>query len=271
MTDYLKSHLPLCIIHLVLDYSKNAVIIFDDDKSYLFDGIKLQLFDFQPEKVLVSHLKSKVFKFLNKKWDNFDEVDGFRKANQHFCDYAFTATDSFLYFSGGRDSNYAHLKEVYKFSLKDNRAIRFPPMNTARALHSLTLLNNKLYAIGGNDITTLHSTVEYFDGKQWIFCKSINHQRYMHKSIAHKGKIYVFGGQDRHNNNLSVERYDPEKDIWTIITYMPTFREDFQIISSDDSIYIISKNNIDIYNTELDKWTNFNHKEDFSSCHLTIL
>ena len=270
MTDYLKMYLPLCITDLVLDYAKNAIIIFDNDKSYLFDGIKLQLLNFEPEKVLVCYIKNKLFKFVNKKWVNFEEVNLLITTSKDFYNHAFAVTDSFLYFSGGVDSNFNYLKTVYKFNLKNNRSIQFPPMNTVRVDHSLTVLNNKLYAIGGSDGMGLQLTVEYFNGTKWIFCKSLNNQRYRHKSIAHKGKIYVFGGQDNDDDNLSVERYDPEKNIWIITTYMPTFRTKFQIISLDDNIYIVSENNIDIYNTELDKWTNFNKKDFFPSC-LTVL
>lgn len=268
MIEHLKPFLPLCVINLVLDYAKNAIVIFDNNIPYLFDGMKLHPFNFELEKSVVCYFGNQILKFFDGKWVHLSEANVLL---DNWFNCAFTSTNSFLYLSGGINSSYKHLKTVYKFNLKTYRFIEFPPMNSARVEHSLTVLNNKLYAIGGKDIFSMHSTVECFNGKQWTSCKSMNNQRHGHKSIAHKGKIYIFGGRDSDENNMSVERYDPEKNQWTIITYMPTFRKDFQIISLENNIYIISKTDIDIYNPDLDEWINFKHGKNFSPSCLTIL
>lgn len=105
-------------------------------------------------------------------------------------------------------------------------------MNTARALHSVTLLSNgKALVAGGLGVTSdILVSAELYDPKRgtWTPTGSLNTARTIHTSTLLKnGRILVVGGEDMSGNRIaSAELYDPSSGIWTSTGSMHTARSE---------------------------------------------
>ncbi|XP_028075011.1 kelch-like protein 12 [Camellia sinensis] len=69
-------------------------------------------------------------------------------------------------------------------------------MNTRRGCHSLTMLNEKLYALGGFNGSNMVSTIEIFDPRlgSWMMGEPMNDPRGYSGAVVIGEKIYVIGG-----------------------------------------------------------------------------
>jgi RNA polymerase sigma factor (sigma-70 family) len=117
-------------------------------------------------------------------------------------------------------------------------------MPTARSESSASVVNGKIYVIGGwnwNKGGNL-ATAEEYDPVTDIWTKKAdmpNARSQLSASVVN-GKVYVIGGIDSNNNALStVDEYDPATDIWTKKADMPTARSWLSTSSINGKIYAI--------------------------------
>ena len=114
------------------------------------------------------------------------------------------------------------------------------PMPTARSLLSTSVVNGKIYAIGGfpgrSDVEEYDPTTDTWTTKapmptarQWMSTSAVN------------GKIYAIGGDASTNapGLATVEEYDPATNTWTKKADMPTARFALSTSVVDGKIYAI--------------------------------
>jgi hypothetical protein len=119
------------------------------------------------------------------------------------------------------------------------------PMPTGRGFTSGTVVDGKIYVIGG--FPTHYSVTaanEMYDPTTdtWTKMANMPQGRCAHATCTYDGKVYVFGGiyPDPYayaKNN--VYEYDPQTDIWTQKTDMPYANAFCGIAVVNDTIYLI--------------------------------
>ena len=105
------------------------------------------------------------------------------------------------------------------------------PLPTARSLLSASVVNGKIYAIGGDAcaVAPSLSTVEEYDPvtDTWTEKAPMLIPRFCLSTSVVGGKIYAIGGTIRPPERVTsdVEEYDPETDTWTKKSPIPTARQ----------------------------------------------
>jgi N-acetylneuraminic acid mutarotase len=144
-------------------------------------------------------------------------------------------------------------------------------MPTGRAFFATSVVNGKIYAIGGapgdNSET---STVEEYDPATDTWARKVDMQTariHLSTSVVN-GKIYAIGGW-REPDNLpvsAVEEYDPLTDSWTQKTDMSQARFALSTSALDGKIYVIggviasnmggpSVSTVEEYDPATERWT----------------
>ena len=141
-------------------------------------------------------------------------------------------------------------------------------MPTARVVHSASVVDGKIYAIGGqtsepNPVAVW--PVEVYDpiADSWTQKANIPTGRAGHSTSVVDGKIYVVGGYDESGVMPStVREYDPATDTWTIKADLPTPRSHLASSVVDGKIYAIGgflsgigRNTVEEYDPVTDTWT----------------
>jgi hypothetical protein len=108
------------------------------------------------------------------------------------------------------------------------------PIPTPRWYPASVLLEGKIYVIGGQDSTYPYqslTTMEVYDPVQdtWETKAPMNADRWGLAAAVVNGKIYAIGGRtgsasQGHAASNAVEEYDPQTNVWTSKTAMPTAR-----------------------------------------------
>jgi RNA polymerase sigma factor (sigma-70 family) len=139
-------------------------------------------------------------------------------------------------------------------------------MPTARTWLSASVVNGKIYAIGGCVGVSIHtSLVEEYDPatNTWTQKADMPTVRDQLSTSAVNGKIYAIGGLDEGVLG-SVEEYDPVRDKWTERADMPTARQGLSTSVVNGKIYAIGGWNsnqggplstVEEYDPERDTWT----------------
>ncbi|KAH9617271.1 hypothetical protein KSS87_011307 [Heliosperma pusillum] len=116
-----------------------------------------------------------------------------------------------------------HNSSVERFDPRVYSWTRLKSMNSSRGCHSLTVLNEKLYAIGGYDGTQMVPTVEMFEPRtgSWTMSKPMTYARGGLSGITFGERIYVIGGMQSSNDvldtvNIFVECYT-EGEGWKLM------------------------------------------------------
>ena len=113
-------------------------------------------------------------------------------------------------------------------------------MPTGRLWHTSSVVDGKIYAIGGRATETL--TTEYNPlTDTWTTKAYMLTARFAHSMSVVDGKIYAIGGaRAAYTPPLSiVEEYDPVTDTWTTKAPMPTTRCGLATSVVDGKIYAI--------------------------------
>lgn len=116
-------------------------------------------------------------------------------------------------------------------------------MPTPRWGLSTSLVNGKIYAIGGVQYPKPLATVEEYDpvADTWTKKADMPTARWYHHSSVVNGKIYVIGGTPNDFATIYsvVEEYDPIMNTWSRKTDMPTARASLCTNVVGDKIYAI--------------------------------
>ena len=145
-------------------------------------------------------------------------------------------------------------------------------MPTARLCLSTSVINGKIYAIGGAIAIRVQprgqevvSTVEEYDPvtDNWTTKSPMPTPRWGLSSSTVNGKIYAIGGAEDHpvSPSNTVEEYDPATDTWTTRSPMPTARWGLSTSVVNGKIYAIGGGIptgyrvVEEYDPEMDTWT----------------
>ena len=139
------------------------------------------------------------------------------------------------------------------------------PMPTARYGLSTSVVNGKIYAIGGRAGGQLYSIVEEYDpaSDTWTRKADMSVPRLNHSAGVVNGKIYVIGGIEGDIGPTKlVEEYDPATDTWRRRADLPTKRDRFSASVVNGKIYAISGaqsgsivTTVDEYDPAIDTWS----------------
>jgi len=182
-----------------------------------------------------------------------------------------------IYAIGGKIRNangwLEDLQTVEEYDPAINKWDKKANMPTARSSLSTSVIDGKIYAIGGTwGPEWASSVVEVYDpiADKWTRKADMPTARSGLSTCAVNGKIYAIGGWKWDNVNgkgvrfSTVEEYDPKTNKWTQKTDMPTKRSSFNSFASavDGQIYVIGggdDNNflqlVEEYDPIADKWT----------------
>jgi RNA polymerase sigma factor (sigma-70 family) len=176
------------------------------------------------------------------------------------------------------------LQTVEEYDPVINKWDKKANMPTARSSLSTSVIDRKIYAIGGTwGPEWASSVVEVYDpiADKWTRKADMPTARSGLSTCAVNGKIYAIGGWKWDNVNgkgvsfSTVEEYDPKTNKWTQKTDMPTKRSSFNSFASavDGQIYVIGggdDNNflrlVEEYDPIADKWT---RKADMPTVRVT--
>jgi len=145
-----------------------------------------------------------------------------------------------------------------------NTWTRKADMPTARQTLSTSVVNGKIYAIGGREGENALSTLEEYDPatNKWIEKRDMPTARLCLSSSAVHGKIYVIGGNDDLKPLSTVEEYDPVTNTWVKKANMPTTRSYLATGAVNGKIYAIGGyagakilSVVEEYDPVTDKWT----------------
>ena len=143
-------------------------------------------------------------------------------------------------------------------------------MPTARFLHSASVVDGKIYAIGGaaKDMTEAIMPMEVYDPvmDKWTTEANIPAPRVAHSASVVDGKIYAIGGAESPTVLLStVLEYDPAEDTWMTKSDIPTARWMLSTSVVDGKIYAIGGasaidipvglSTVEVYDPVTDTWT----------------
>lgn len=125
--------------------------------------------------------------------------------------------------------------------------VRKADMLTARSRFSTSVVNGKVYTIGGiikgGYSSQGQSTVEEYDPATNVWKKKTDMPtpRMWLSTAVVNGKIYAIGGLDRYLGKVlrTVEVYDPVSDSWAKQADMPTARRSLSATVVDGKIYVI--------------------------------
>lgn len=148
-------------------------------------------------------------------------------------------------------------------------------MQEARASLGTTVVNGKVYAIGGYNAATSQSqstvvgTNEEYDpsANTWIHKSPMLTPRSHFGIAVYENKIYCIGGYANSSVTAVNEVYDPAKDTWEIKASMPTARWGLKANIVDGKIYLIgglpenlsspkgNSNLNEVYDPATDSWS----------------
>ncbi|CAK8685755.1 unnamed protein product [Clavelina lepadiformis] len=159
----------------------------------------------------------KSYNAVERKWSSI------RNMNKTRIHHALVSVRGLLYALGGLDGITTNTAECYDPQIGNWEYI--PPMKTCRSSLTAVVLNNEIYAIGGNGL----SSVEKYnlDTKTWIDVPSMNEKRRGGSACVVDGLIWVFGGE----GVKTVEFYDPATNKWQVSTNMDRERRYSGVLS----------------------------------------
>lgn len=146
--------------------------------------------------------------------------------------------------------------------------VTYAPLPTARSELAVTLLNGKIYAIGGQDATGANlNTVEVYDPStnKWSAAAPLPTAASALAAAAVNGKIYVLGGFGPGTLN-TLQVYDPTTASWSSAASMPTPRAFLSAATLNGKVYAIgglintpttsngATNTVDVYDPATDTW-----------------
>jgi N-acetylneuraminic acid mutarotase len=176
-----------------------------------------------------------------------------------------------MYWIHNRGPGSIVLNSVEVYDPKSDTWSDCAPMPTARTHLTTSIVDGKIYAIGGMGKSPNYSTlatVEIYDpiSDSWVKGTDMPLPRLECHSSVYDGKIYVFGGLNDSWEGLNrVEVYDPELDTWTSLANMPTARGALSSIEKDGLIYVLGGISVadaaipalkanEVYNPTTDTW-----------------
>ncbi|XP_005178195.2 kelch-like protein 28 [Musca domestica] len=130
------------------------------------------------------------------------------------------AYKNILYIQGGsigRSTNNCYYYNIYRDQWHD-----LAPLQVKRSHHRSLIVNDCLYAIGGNSSNGITNSVEYLNlaTNKSDFCKPMLVHRSSMGAVVHGECMYVMGGEEEIRSYNCLERYDPRENSWQFLAPM---------------------------------------------------
>ena len=162
---------------------------------------------------------------------------------------AASVADEKIFVTGGlntEDGVTRHLQiydpELDKWTLKENH------LQTRRWGHSSTMVDGKIYIMGGADEaprdTTPVTSIDVYDpaSDSWSTIGEMTRARIGHGAVGYHGKIYIMGGEYKEPDLTTLntmEVYDPSTNSWETLSPMTTSRIFMATCVVGDTIYVL--------------------------------
>jgi len=177
--------------------------------------------------------------------------------------------DIVIYISGGRVRGRT-LKSVECYSFRSNKwELLKTSMRYHRGSHGMVSIGKDLYVIGGGGLESNISNCEKYNTitDEWISIAATPSCRHALSVVKTPSAIYALGGfVDGSQNSATCERYDIDKNEWSICASMKVARRLLGVCyhGDDHSIYTFGgsiddgewyTNSVECYNIATDTWS----------------
>lgn len=152
------------------------------------------------------------------------------------CEVSAVVFRNDIYIIGGTQSRYSKKENVLdtcqRYSPQTDTWQVMSPMPSKRMCPAATVLNNRIYVIGGSNGTASLDVVEVFNPRtnSWTTAPSMNICRSNATASVFDGEIYVAGGFCSGALD-SVEKYNPLLDRWYMVARMPERRDACKVVA----------------------------------------
>jgi len=155
--------------------------------------------------------------------------------------------------------------------------------NKIRNCHTSCVVDGKLYVIGGNDSSTIVSTMDMFDPNtgEWVSKNSMSTYRGLTACASIEGKIYVMGGMRQLGDYAGLstgEVYNTTNDTWTQLADMPSYRWGHSAVALNGKIYVFGGRStstpytsVEVYDPQTNTWTTKSNMPTARYCLTTCL
>ncbi|KAL3146674.1 hypothetical protein ABBQ32_000902 [Trebouxia sp. C0010 RCD-2024] len=181
------------------------------------------------------------------------------------CAYgsALAVGNHLFYVGGGNGIDW--FSSMLRLQLHDTEAEweQMANMHMGRGSLCSAHLKSTLWAVGGRDSHTFHSSTECFHPalNTWTMGPSTNTKRFAAAGGALGGAIYITGGFDGATYTSTAERLDPRQKRWSSIPDMLNSRGSHACVVFDDKLYAIGGyaalkplRDVEVYDPRANKW-----------------
>ncbi len=161
--------------------------------------------------------------------------------------------DNFMYACGGKydshDNNEIATARCFRYDPRFDVWYELSSMNEARKDFAMVSMNNRLYAIAGQDENMVMCTVECFSiaKNDWDSIRSLSQAAYGHSGVRCDNRIYISGGQKVEGQCNAVLSYDAEADTWLEQPPLLHARVNHSMVEHDGILYVAGGNTEDPY------------------------
>ncbi|KAH8324556.1 hypothetical protein KR074_011067 [Drosophila pseudoananassae] len=157
------------------------------------------------------------------------------------------------------------IRSVEWYDLREEKWYQAAEMPNRRCRSGLSVLGDKVYAVGGFNGSLRVRTVDVYDPTtdQWANCSNMEARRSTLGVAVLNGCIYAVGGFDGTTGLSSAEMYDPKTDIWRFIASMSTRRSSVGVGVVHGLLYAVGGydgfsrqclSSVERYNPDTDTW-----------------
>ena len=180
-----------------------------------------------------------------------------------------------LYVVGGRSVDDGHqtpgirMDTVERFNPDLDEWERLTPMSTARVFHSASVIEGKLYIVGGMNPRTCLSSIERYHPKseEWETLRPMTTRRCLHTASVIGGQLYIAGGSSGivpwqpEDTENSMERFNPAIGRWETMGAMALGRYVHTATVMGGYLYVtggkngtVALDSVERYNPTTDAW-----------------
>lgn len=158
------------------------------------------------------------------------------------------------------------IRSVEWYDLREEKWYQAAEMPSRRCRSGLSVLGDKVYAVGGFNGSLRVRTVDVYDPAtdQWANCSNMEARRSTLGVAVVNGCIYAVGGFDGTTGLSSAEVYDPKTEIWRFIASMSTRRSSVGVGVVNGLLYAVGGydgfsrqclSSVERYNPDTDTWS----------------
>ena len=178
------------------------------------------------------------------------------------------STNEVILVVGGELSNKCVSNNIIVLDEPHCKLKHLTSMPLRRVDHSIAVLNDFLYVVGGQVTLTSSGkesvgTVHRYDPRfnHWLQMCPMQQRRAFFSLAALAGKLYAMGGKNEHGALASMEAYNPNKDTWTCVQHLPEAMYAHSSCVVKDKIFICGgfahhnfRKTVFEYNHQRDEW-----------------